>query len=103
MIGIVYLILKPALTESSCTCVPDKVHVADMSASPLFYSRKVPGQLGGACLGNRPQLFLQGQLHPYGQVTLFWRGLQAHAKLGNSNRGRLFLPGVESLLRSPLG
>ena len=64
MIGIVYLILKPALTESSCTCFPDKVPVADVSASPLFSSRKVPGQLGGACLGNRPQLFLQGQLHP---------------------------------------
>lgn len=33
----------------------------------------------------------------------FLEGLQAHAKLGNSNRGRLFVPGVESLLWSPLG
>lgn len=49
-------------------------------------------------MGDSPQLFLQGQLHPYGQVMLFWRGLQAHAKLGNSNRGRLYMPGAKSPL-----
>lgn len=53
--------------------------------------------------GQLPSALPSGKLHPYGQVMLFWRGLQAHAKLGNSNRGRLFLPGVESLLWSALG